>query len=77
VAIAVISCLKTILYPFLPFSSQRLHELLGYNGKVEDAGWKFDVPPAGQKLISPTPLFTKLEDEVAEEETKRLGQYSP
>jgi len=30
VAISVISCLRTALYPFLPFSSIRLHELLGF-----------------------------------------------
>jgi methionyl-tRNA synthetase len=34
-AIGVISELKTMLYPFLPFSSQKLHEYLGFNGKVE------------------------------------------
>jgi methionyl-tRNA synthetase len=33
-ALRVIDCLKTMLAPFLPFSSQALHELLGYTGKV-------------------------------------------
>ncbi|GAH86687.1 unnamed protein product, partial [marine sediment metagenome] len=32
VAISVISCLRTALYPFLPFSSQKLHEYLGFEG---------------------------------------------
>ncbi len=74
VAICVISSLKTMLYPFLPFSSQRLHEYLGFEGRVEDAGWELRFPPPGQKIPVPEPLFFKLDDKVAEEETKRLGQ---
>jgi methionyl-tRNA synthetase len=27
----VLSCLRTALYPFLPFSSERLHRILGYD----------------------------------------------
>ncbi len=40
VAISVISCLRTGLYPFLPFSSQKLHQLLGFQGSVEADGWQ-------------------------------------
>ena len=32
VALRLVDSLKTIFTPFLPFSSQRLHELLGYDG---------------------------------------------
>ena len=73
VALTAISCLKTVLYPFLPFSSQELHHLLGFEGKVEDRGWELQSPPPGQKLATPEPLFTKLDEKVAEEETCRLG----
>jgi methionyl-tRNA synthetase len=73
VTISVISCLKTVLYPFLPFSSQKVHEFLGFEGTVEDDGWRLHAPPPGQKLREPKPLFTKLEEELAEEETARLG----
>jgi methionyl-tRNA synthetase len=71
-AISVISCLRTIFYPYLPFSSQKLHEYLGYPGNVQDSGWKFDLPPAGQKLAVPQPLFTKLDEKQIEEENNRL-----
>lgn len=74
VTISVLSCLKTVLYPFLPFSSQKLHELLGFEGRVEDYGWKPQPPLPGQKLQEPQHLFTKLDEELAEEETSRLGQ---
>ncbi len=74
VAIAIISDLKTILYPFLPFSSQKLHEFLGFEGKVEQTGWQLNRPLSGQKLNSPQPLFTKLDEKLAEEEVKHLGR---
>ncbi len=74
VALGVISALKTALYPFLPFSSQKLHGLLGFEGTIEDEGWKLRLPTGGQKLGEPEPLFTKLDDKLIDEETARLGQ---
>jgi len=76
VTLCIISYLKTLLYPFLPFSSQKLHELLGFEGNVADYGWEPQVPPPGQKLLPPEPLFTKLDGELVEEETARLGLAS-
>ena len=77
VTIAVISCLKTLLHPFMPFSSQRLHEYLGQDGLVEDGGWDFDAAvgsvPGGRELRRPAPLYSKLEPEVVEQEVARLG----
>ena len=74
VAISVISCLRTALYPFLPFSSQKLHELLGFEGTVEGDGWQLRLPAPGQKLLPPEPLFSKLDDKLIDEETSRIGQ---
>jgi len=73
VAISVLSCLRTGLYPFLPFSSQKLHQLLGFTGAVGDDGWQLHFPPPGQRLLPPQPLFSKLDEELVEEETRRLG----
>jgi methionyl-tRNA synthetase len=74
VALSVIDILKTVMYPFLPFSSQKLHQFLGYCGNVEDQGWKITNLEPGQKLKAPEPLFTKLDESVVEEETSRLGK---
>jgi methionyl-tRNA synthetase len=71
VAISVISALRTIFYPFLPFSSQKLHEYLGYSGAVQSTGWKMDLPAAGQKLLMPQPLFIKLDEKLVDEENQR------
>ena len=72
VTLSVISCLKTLFYPFLPFSSQELHELLGFEGRVEDGGWSIDRLSPGQKLAPPQPLFSKLDEEIVAEEDARL-----
>jgi len=75
-AICVISKLKNMFYPFLPFTSQKVHEYLGYAGKIEDYLREYQspgLPAPGQKLQEPRPLFTKLDESVIEEETKRIG----
>ncbi|MFH1775369.1 MAG: class I tRNA ligase family protein [Chloroflexota bacterium] len=73
VALVLISHLKTMLYPFLPFSSQRLHEFLGFEGRVSDNRYELQAPLPGRKLLSPEPLFTKLDEKLVAEETSRLG----
>jgi methionyl-tRNA synthetase len=72
-AICAIASLRTALYPFLPFSSQKLHEYLGFEGRIEDCDWIPQPPLPGQRLKEPKPLFTKLDDKLVEEETSRLG----
>lgn len=72
VALSVLSALKIALYPFLPFSSERLHRYLGFSDGIETCGWKFNSLPVGQKLPSPEPLFRKLDESIVSEETSRL-----
>ncbi len=75
-AIAVISALRTMFYPFLPFSSKQLSIYLGFDENVAGDGWQLRLPTPGQKLLFPKPLFTKLDDKVVEEETARIGKVS-
>jgi len=75
-AICTISRLKNILYPFLPFSSQKVHEYLGFEGHIEEYTRKNplqSLPPPGQRLREPKPLFSKLDEGLVEEETSRVG----
>ena len=76
VALCVISYLKTMLYPFLPFSSQKLHQLLGLDGNVEEYGWQPTVPQPGPRSLPPQPLFSTLADGVIEEAPCLLGPVS-
>jgi methionyl-tRNA synthetase len=71
--LSVLAALKTVFYPFLPFSSERLHSFLGFDGSVKEAGWKVQFLPPGQKLHQPQPLFIKLDEDIVAEETSRLG----
>jgi methionyl-tRNA synthetase len=72
-ALRAISGLKTMFGPFLPFSSQKLHKYLGFSGRLEDVGWVLQEPRPGQPLLSPQPLFTKLDEALIEEEMARMG----
>jgi hypothetical protein len=51
-----------------------VHEYLGFDGQVEDYGWKPTVPPPGQKLLLPQPLFVKLDKTLIKAETSQLGR---
>ncbi|MBI3744462.1 MAG: methionine--tRNA ligase [Chloroflexi bacterium] len=68
----VIAGLKTMLYPYMPFSSQKVHEYLGYTGDVGHAGWTFERPKAGQALQKAEPLFVKLDEKAVTEEMSGL-----
>lgn len=72
--LCVLSVLRTVLYPFLPFSSERLHRFLGFGGSVRDLGWRVSFPVPGTALGKPEPLFVKLEESVASDESRRIGQ---
>ena len=76
VSLSVINCLKTALCPFLPFSSDRLHRMLGFAGSVQDDGWAWsrETLRPGQALPAPEPLFAKLDERIVERETQRVGQ---
>jgi len=71
--LSVLTALKTVFYPFLPFSSEKLHSFLGFDGNVEEQGWKIQFLPPGQKIRQPQPLFVKLDEDIVAEETSRLG----
>jgi methionyl-tRNA synthetase len=99
-ALQCVNNLKLMFAPFLPFSSQRLHTLLGHDDvcapqpelkRHADPGgeehtvlrlpegatfapWEPAELPVGQALRPPTPLFTKLDPSVADEELARMEE---
>ncbi len=72
--LSVLSLLSTVLYPYLPFSSEKLHTALGFDGTVLERGWHVARPEPGQVLGEPVPLFVKLDESVVETETAKLGK---
>ena len=63
--VQTLNALKMLFAPYLPFSSQRLHELLGGEGLVTDCRWRADRVAPDTKLPVPTPLFAKFDPPVA------------
>jgi methionyl-tRNA synthetase len=100
VALQVVDDVKTLLTPFLPSSSAKIHAALGGGGawaampqlvEVDEptaagspsysvlegdydtgARWESVPLPVGRPIATPTPVFTKLDPSVAEEELARL-----
>ena len=76
-AIKALNCLKVALSPYLPFTSQKLHEFLGFDGDITAEPWDFDALTSaiqpGNPLRNPAPLYQKLDDAVAEQEVEQLG----
>ena len=64
VMLQVLSGLHIMLWPYLPFSSQKLHHYLGFEGDVSSVHWRPTGVPAGLHLPTPSPLFPKLEEVV-------------
>ncbi|HVB22210.1 MAG TPA: methionine--tRNA ligase [Ktedonobacteraceae bacterium] len=62
VMLQVLSGLRVLFAPYLPFSSQKLHTLLGFEGEIGPIGWHTMEVPAGTTLPIPAPLFPKLEE---------------
>ena len=71
--LSVLAVLETVFYPFIPFSSEKLHSFLGFDGSVVETGWKVQFLPPGQKLRQPKPLFVKLDEDIVASETSWLG----
>ena len=97
VALQLVDDGKTLLTPFLPRSSQKVHEMLGGSGpwspmpRIDEvteedgapypvitgdyrgaARWQPEPIKPGTPLQPPTPLFTKLDPGLADEELARL-----
>jgi methionyl-tRNA synthetase len=103
VALQAVDDCKTLLSPFLPFSAQKIHELLGGEGvfapmpRIEEVAdldgtgaigdgsysiltgdysqvptWESRPVKVGQPLDKPTPIFTKLDASIIDEEIARL-----
>ncbi len=63
VSLRVARSLALLMGPFLPFSSQRLWNALGYDSDVHAQQWEevLEDAPTGQRLRVGRPLFAKIE----------------
>ena len=71
-ALNLVSTLRTVMHPFVPLASERIHEMLGAGGSVVEGGWARQEVAAHARLQPSRPLFRKLDESVVEEEYARL-----
>lgn len=64
--------LSVILEPFLPFTAQRLQEMLNFPVQSWDKAGRTDLLAAGHQLGEAKLLFQKIEDEMIEKEVQKL-----
>ncbi len=62
VMLQVLSGLHVLFSPYLPFSSQKLHVYLGFEGEISAGSWRASPVTPGTRLPVPAPLFPKLEE---------------
>jgi methionyl-tRNA synthetase len=60
-ALGAIEALKVAFSPYLPFTCERLHGLLGHESALASQGWTLTRPVAGAPIQQPAPLFKKLD----------------
>ncbi|HET7092792.1 MAG TPA: hypothetical protein VFI22_04915, partial [Thermomicrobiales bacterium] len=76
-ALQVVSALRVLTAPFLPFSAQRLQAMLGDAGSVHELAWGMRAVPAGRALPKPEALFRKLDDAELAGLVQRLAPETP
>ena len=76
ISIQVARALAILMEPVIPSSSEKIWKMLNLDGSVHAQSWDSAadfVIPESHKLGTTQILFTKIEDEVIEEELKHVG----
>lgn len=68
--VQIIANLAVLLYPFLPFSSEKVCKWLGINNK-----WEKQTVPAGYHIPEVQILFQRIDKKVIETETEKLNTF--
>lgn len=74
----IVKALSIMCWPFMPTSSQKIWDYLGYTGSIEAAGFDVLSPlPVGQTLIEPLPVYRKVEIPKEDAEKKEEKKVEP
>lgn len=77
--IHLLKALSVIANPFIPEAAQKLWEMVGCQGLVDDADWLEAprvAPVTGTKLPEPEILFSKIEDKQIQGEVDQLQKWA-
>jgi len=72
VGLNIISTLRTVFYPLLPTSADKIHSMLFADSDTLADGWARREIVPGAPIEKPMPLFRKLDESIIEEENSRL-----
>ena len=72
IALQLVANLAIAFEPFLPFSSEKLRDMIALEGAQWDRLGAIDLLPAGHKLNKPELLFEKIEDDAIEAQIQKL-----
>jgi methionyl-tRNA synthetase len=67
-----VTALGVLLYPYLPFSSERLLSQLGVSEKITWEHVDKELLPPGKKIAAAKPLFEKVSDESIKKQEDKL-----
>jgi methionyl-tRNA synthetase len=74
ISLQIVASLEVLIEPFLPFTSDKLKDMLNYGGHLwEDAG-KMNLLPVDHLLDTPALLFDKIEDAEVQAQIDKLNQ---
>ncbi len=76
-SVQLVRALAILMSPVVPSACTQLWKMLGLQGDPSKQSWDSATEllvPAGHRIGQPTILFTKIEDEVIDEQLKKLGQ---
>ncbi len=68
ICLNIVSCLSTLLHPYLPFTSQKIRDMLN----LEGVKWTSKEMEEGLKINKPKLLFPKLDSDVFDREKEIL-----
>lgn len=80
ICVQVSKTLAGLMAPFLPFSAERLWKLLNLTGEVHQQNWAdagSNFVAAGHQLNRPEILFSKIENNIIDEQIAKLAKLSP
>ena len=72
IALQLVANLAIAFEPFLPYSSEKLRQMIDVEGAQWDRLGAIDLLPAGHKLGKPELLFEKIEDDAIEAQIQKL-----
>ena len=72
IGLQITASLSVLCEPFLPFTHQRLQQMLSISYKAWEDATRDDLLAAGHALETPSLLFEKIEDEMIEKQIDKL-----